>query len=95
MHVLGESGKPLDLDCGIPFSRISTWLDDELGTRCNDHTWTFADENGTCTVEIHALENREFKHVSLERTRLMAWGDEQTLETFYKLFTLRFISAGG
>ena len=85
----------LDLDCGIATSRITSWLDDELGLPCSDCCWTFSEHHRTCLVQVEPLESRTFGTISLERTRLIAHGDSEAVESFNRLFTLRFISAGG
>ena len=90
----GETNR-LDLDCGIAYARIAAWLDDELALSREDGCWLFRDDLQTCRVSLEPLESRTFRRVSIERTRLVAEGDAGALESFEKLFTLRFISAGG
>ena len=99
----GETNR-LDLDCGIAYARIAAWLDDELALSREDGSWVFHEASQpsrpehtgqTCRITLEALENRTFRRVSIERTRLVAEGDAGALESFEKLFTLRFISAGG
>ena len=85
----------LDLDCGITVTRIVAWLDDELALRHSPNGWVFATQDGTCLVKAEPLESRTIGPISLERTRLVAHGDSDTLAAFEKLFTLRFVSAGG
>ena len=90
----GKTGR-IDLDCGIAYARIATWLDDELALPRDESRWVFHDAGKTCRISLELLENRMFRHVSIERTRLVAEGDAEVLASFEKLFTLRFISAGG
>jgi hypothetical protein len=85
----------IDLDCGIAYGRIAGWLDDELALPSENNAWTYACDGGSCRVAIEPLENRSFGLISLERTHLLVQGDETALASFYKLFTLRFLSAGG
>lgn len=85
----------IDLDCGIATQRIVTWLEDELALPALDDGWEFSIGQSTCTVAAQPLEARSLGAVRLKRTRLIASGDEEALEEFSKLFTLRFISAGG
>ena len=85
----------IDLDCGIATQRIVTWLEDELALPAYGEGWGFSVEGSTCIVTVQPLEARRLGTVRLERTRLIASGDEEALEEFSKLFTLRFISAGG
>ncbi len=99
----GETNR-LDLDCGIAYARIAAWLDDELALPRESGSWVFHEANQptrpehtgqTCRVSLEPLESRAFRNVSIERARLVAEGDAGALESFEKLFTLRFISAGG
>ena len=85
----------IDLDCGIAMARIEEWLDGELGLPISDAGWTFPTDGGSCQVRLEPLANRRLGQVQLERTRLVGEGDADALEAFYKLFTLRFLSAGG
>ena len=85
----------LDLDCGISYTRIASWLDDELSLPRENWWWTYALGTQTCRIALEQLENRTLGNVSLERTRMTARGDREALSAFEKLFTLRFISAGG
>ena len=86
----------MDLDCGIAYRRIAAWLDDELALPRNDEgAWEFTCEEGFCTVTLTECEPRMAGPISLERTRLQADGDDAALERFNRLFTLRFVSAGG
>ncbi len=90
----GETNR-LDLDCGIAYARIAAWLDGELALPREDGCWLFRDDLQTCRITLETLESRTFRRVSIERTRLVAEGDAGALESFDRLFTLRFISAGG
>ena len=95
MPMSANSTKRIDLDCGIPYRRISAWLDDELALERCGESWVFHDNNEQCAISLRELEKRSFRHLEFERTQLVAEGDAQALETFNHLFTLRFISAGG
>ena len=85
----------IDLDCGIALHRITDWLDDELALPTSDDGWVFSEGHRICYVQAIPLEPRTIATVSIERTRLTAHGDAEALAVFEKLFTLRFISAGG
>ena len=85
----------LDLDCGISHARIAAWLDDELRLPRDRRGWTFSVGYHACLVEVSPLESRALGPIALERARLTASGDAEALASFEKLFTLRFISAGG
>ena len=93
--MLSHDAHHLNLDCGIAYSRIASWLDDDLALPRNDGRWVFAAGQGTCSISAEPLESRSFSRIELERTHLVAEGDSDALEVFEKLFTLRFISAGG
>ncbi len=81
----------MELDCGIAKARIDAWLDDEL---CLEGR-VFNCEGKTCTVATAALESRPLGAIKLERTSLHVEGEPQAVEEFMRLFTLRFMSAGG
>ena len=93
--MFSQNANRLDLDCGIAYARIATWLDDELALPRPDDRWLYSCDDGTCSIALEPLEKRAFRNVSIERTRLVAEGDQGALDSFDKLFTLRFISAGG
>ena len=85
----------MELDCGIATKRIIEWLDDELALERAGADWEFPFEGGRCHVTVSPLPNRALGNVSLERTLVTIDGDQRALDEFYRLFTLRFISAGG
>ena len=85
----------LDLDCGIAYRRLEAWLDAELRLQREGGLWVFAWEEVSCRVSLERLDSHAFGPVALERTRLLARGDEVALQEFQRLFTLRFMSAGG
>ena len=96
----------ITLDCGIPYARLTAWLDDELTlSRADDGLWTFACEKApddsqarvasTCQVGLTRLEDRALSNFALEHTQITIDGDAAAVATLMKLFTLRFISAGG
>lgn len=93
--MFASNAQHLDLDCGISYARIASWLDGELALPRAGDGWTFSTGNDTCLVEVVPLESRAFGTIALERARLMASGDAEALAAFERLFTLRFISAGG
>lgn len=93
--MLASDAQHLDLDCGISHARIAAWLDDELGLSRSGDGWVFSAGQGTCLVDVSPLESRVFGTIALERARLRVSGDAFALAAFEKLFTLRFISAGG
>ena len=93
--MLAQCPNRLDLDCGIAYTRIASWLDGELDLTQEDGHWVFDDNGKMCLISLEPLEKRAFPHVSIERTHLVAEGDAGALAAFEKLFTLRFISAGG
>ena len=86
----------MELDCGIPERRIVTWLDDELALARAAGCWTFtADSGASCRIATQELERRPLGAVFIERTLVTITGDADAINDFYRLFTLRFISAGG
>ena len=85
----------MELDCGIATKRIVSWLDDELVLVRAGADWVFPFEGGRCRIAVSPLPARTLGKVSLERTLVTIDGDAQALDEFYRLFTLRFISAGG
>ena len=85
----------IDLDCGIAYSRIEAWLRDELALPFDDGTWIFEHANESCRIQIAPLEPRSLGSVSLERCNLTANGSAAAIDAFDRLFTLRFMSAGG
>ena len=85
----------MDLDCGIAYDRIASWLSDELSLPCEGARWTFAADGSSCTVTLDRLEPRRFTNLELERSHLVAKGDASAVDAFERLFTLRFMSAGG
>ena len=95
---MGENIRHIDLDCGIAYERIERWLAEELGLIRLDSrksAWMFSAPDGQCRISIDRLESRAFGDLHLERTRLRADGPEAGVDMFERLFTLRFISAGG
>ena len=93
--MLATDANRIDLDCGISYARIASWLDDELALPCNQERWTYALGTQTCAITLEPLEDRPLGAVRLERSHLTVHGDPDALASFEKLFTLRFISAGG
>lgn len=93
--MLASDENNLDLDCGISCARIASWLDDELSLSFTQGSWTYTTQDQSCRIALEPLENRTLGRVSLERTHLTAQGGSDALAEFEKLFTLRFISAGG
>ena len=89
----------IEVDCGIACERIRTWLDDELSLERRpageSDVWVFTAEGGRCVIEIAPLEPRTLGRVAIERTSVAITGDDSTIARFRKLFTLRFVSAGG
>ncbi len=93
--MLAADANRIDLDCGISYARIATWLDDELGLPHERECWVYTLEMQTCTIALEPLEDRPLGAVHLERSHLTVHGGPDALASFEKLFTLRFISAGG
>ena len=93
--MLAADANRIDLDCGISYARIASWLDDELGLPRERECWVYTLEMQTCTISLEPLEDRPLGAVHLERSHLTAHGDPDALASFEKLFTLRFMSAGG
>lgn len=85
----------MELDCGIARKRIVGWLNDELSLAREGRAWVFEADGKTCRITADELENRTLGVVSLERTLVVVEGDETTIDAFMRLFTLRFLSAGG
>ena len=87
--------RTLDLDCGIALPRIAGWLAGELSLLRDGGSYAFRQGECTCAVTLERLDNRTIGLLDLERTRLVAQGDAPAVDAFEKLFTLRFMSAGG
>ena len=85
----------MKLDCGIAHRRIASWLEGELSLDWENGAWTYAVADAACQVTATPLPSREFGNIALERTLVTINGDSEAIEEFYRLFTLRFISAGG
>ena len=85
----------VELDCGIAKARIDEWLDDELELPCEGGRRIFRFEGESCAVSTHELEGRSYGPYTLDRTGLEVTGQDNAVEEFMRLFTLRFISAGG
>ena len=85
----------MELDCGIRSERITSWLGDELSLPHEGEMWGFHHAGGTCHVSASPLPARTLGTVSLERTLVSFSGDLVAVEEFSRLFTLRFMSAGG
>ena len=84
------------LDCGIAYDRIAHWLDDELAIPRNpEGCWTFDALSNSCSIQLTPLGSSTVGPLSFERTELVVEGDAACVAEFYRLFTLRFISAGG
>ena len=93
--MLAADANRIDLDCGISYARIASWLDDELALPRERGCWVYTLETQTCTIALEPLDDRPLGAVHLERSHLTVHGDPDALASFEKLFTLRFISAGG
>ena len=93
--MLAADANRIDLDCGISYARIASWLDDELALPREQECWVYTLGGQTCTIALEPLEDRPLGAVRLERSHLTAHGERNALASFEKLFTLRFISAGG
>ena len=91
----GGGQRTLDLDCGIAIARLAGWLDDELALLHEGERYVFHQGKCACNVTLARLENRTVGLLDLERTRLVAQGDAEAVDVFERLFTLRFMSAGG
>lgn len=85
----------MELDCGIPYQRIASWLSDELALARSGEGWVFDSDGETCFVFAQKLESRPLGMVHLERTAVRFDGSQQAEDAFMHLFTLRFMSAGG
>lgn len=83
------------LDCGIARRRIDAWLSEELALRRDGLGWVFFHGDCSCRISTDELERRPLGAVEIERTELRVEGDEPAREEFMRLFTLRFMSAGG
>ena len=93
--MLAADANRIDLDCGISYARIASWLDDERALPREQECWVYTLGDQTCTIALEPLEDRPLGAVHLERSHLTVHGDPDALASFEKLFTLRFISAGG
>ena len=93
--MLAADANRIDLDCGISYARIASWLDDELALPREQECWVYTLGDQTCTIALEPLEDRPLGAVRLERSHLTTHGERNALASFEKLFTLRFISAGG
>ena len=88
-------GNVIDLDCGIAAYRLRTWLDEELALPRCAAGWNYTEGASSCRVRLEPMERSSWGPVSIERTRLLAHGAPEALASFHRLFTLRFLSAGG
>ena len=99
--MLAGDARIIDLDCGISHARIVSWLRDELALPLEGDAWLYSFDGRTCRVLVEPLEPRLLASsatlgaLAIERAHLVAKGDPDALARFEKLFTLRFISAGG
>lgn len=93
--MLATGGNQIDLNCSISYARIASWLDDELALPQKHGQWIYSTDGQVCQIALERLENCALGNISLERTRLVAEGEPGALAAFDKLFTLRFVSAGG
>ena len=85
----------INLDCGIAYGRLADWLGEELGLRREADGWLLEIPGSSCTVALERLEPRRLGGLELERCRFMAEGDGAAVDQLERLFTLRFMSAGG
>lgn len=85
----------VELDCGIAKARIDSWLDDELELTCEGDRRVFSFRGERCVVSTRELERRLCGPIKLDRTGLAVDGQDKAVEEFMRLFTLRFMSAGG
>ena len=93
---MSSERKSLDLDCGIASARILSWLEDELAlSQDSPGAYVYESDGQTCTVEATPLGRDYSRPFALERTQLVIVGPEGAVDAFMRLFTLRFISAGG
>lgn len=90
-----SASEHIDLDCGIAYSRLEAWLRDELALPKADDGWVFSHAGASCSICIAPLEPRPLGSVSIERCALHVDGAPAALDEFDRLFTLRFMSAGG
>ena len=87
--------RTIDFDCGIAYARIEAWLHNELALPATPDGWEFEFAHVSCRIRIAPLEPRPLGSVCIERCSLHAEGDADALDEFERLFTLRFMSAGG
>ena len=93
---MASKQKTLELDCGIAPARILSWLEDELKLAQDESgAYVFENEGRICTAVVAPLGKSGRGHFALERTQLIISGSESAVEAFNRLFTLRFLSAGG
>lgn len=85
----------MELDCGIQRKRIVSWLRDELALPREGQAWLFEADGKACRITTDELESRRLGTVDLDRTLVVVEGDDEAEEAFMRLFTLRFMSAGG
>ncbi|MBO4365451.1 MAG: hypothetical protein J5804_04065 [Eggerthellaceae bacterium] len=91
-----EETQSVKLDCGIAHARLEAWLVDELALSKDDASmWVFENGNASCIVALSHLEDRKLGSFSFERTQVLVDGESAAVAAFMKLFTLRFVSAGG
>ena len=64
-------------------------------SREDARSYEFPTGETCCMVTLTPLENRSVGKVTLERTHLRVEGTKEAVDSFMRLFTLRFISAGG
>lgn len=91
----GERMRRLDLDCGIARARIEAWLDDGLRAVRSKDRWVVEAGGSSCSVLLVQLEPRTLGGLELERVRLVVEGTARGVDELERLFTLRFLGAGG
>ena len=92
----GASWTTRDLDCGIAPARIFAWLQDELAlSQDPGGAYIFECAGQRCSATATPLGKSVSGGIALERTRLVMEGSAQAVDELMRLFTLRFMSAGG
>ena len=86
----------IEIDCGIAYERLASWLDAELAAvQDSKGAWLVPFGQSSCEVMLDALPPQALGSLELERTRMVAQGRVEAIDSLKRRFDLRFLSAGG
>lgn len=75
----------------IDKNRISAFFQEQPGSVPVESGYTFPG----CHIAVTALESRRMAGLALPRTKVVFEGEDAAVSAVYRLFLLRFLSAGG